>query len=70
MHKKELYGRIKGLSVSKINVPLQFRKIIDSIAPERRSWNDGEPPRFEVQLSYGKNYEPWITTVRPIGDKQ
>jgi len=63
--KKDVYGYISGLSVEYIHVPIEFRKIFDSLqekkSPDR--WKP-MPPRYKVKLTYGKRYEPWIKSVQ------
>ena len=64
-------GRITKLSITSVHVPLQFKKTIDAatMGGEKRNWNESKPPRYEVTLAYGKNYEPWIVSVRILDAK-
>ena len=64
-------GRITKLSITSVHVPLQFKKTIDAatMGGEKRNWNESKPPRYEVTLAYGKNYEPWSVSVRILDAK-
>ena len=68
--KEDREGRITKLSITSVHVPLQFKKSIDAATMgEKRNWNESKPPRYEVTLAYGKNYEPWIESVRILDAK-
>jgi len=69
--KKEIIGYITKLSVATLHVPLDQRKIFDSILVHRASQrNTILPPRYEVKLAYGSRLEPWIVSVRPLQPDQ
>jgi hypothetical protein len=66
---KEVYGHITRLSIEKIHVPLKHRKIFDAIlAQDKSPGNEFRPPRYEVELAYGRRFEPWIVSVQPLDD--
>ena len=66
--KKEAVGYISKISVDNIHVPLEFRKALDSLLVEDESRRDEEyesrPPRYRIELAYGRRFEPWIQSVR------
>jgi hypothetical protein len=63
----EVFGRISGLSVKKIHVPLKQRKMFDSILAQSKDEEDTIlTPRYEVALAFGKRLEPWIVSVKKI----
>ena len=68
-NKKSVAGFISKLSISSINVPLEHRKIFESI-PARNRYNNGiqKSPRFEATLIYGSRLEPWIKSVKSLAD--
>lgn len=61
---KEMAGYIARLSVASVYVPLNFRQTFDSILAQNKTKKNGPvPPRYEVNLAYGKRLEPWIVSV-------
>jgi len=63
-NKKEVAGHIADIRINKINVPLSYRKLFDSIEAQDKSLKRGhESPRYKVQLTYGSRFEPWIQGV-------
>ncbi len=65
----EVDGYISTLSVASINVPRQQRPIFDLILTQKKSHaSDFQPPRYEVKLMYGRRWEPWILSARPLRD--
>ena len=68
--KTEAVGYVMKLSVEKIHVPLNHRKVFDDVlAKEKSKYTDFEHPRYEVELAYGSRLEPWILSVEYL-DKQ
>lgn len=61
-HKLRLSGYISRLSIDEVNVPLSFRPLFEPMLREagRRTQST---PHYEVTLTYGKRFEPWITAV-------
>ena len=52
-----------------IHVPKEHRAPLEPLARDRKTYENrwfspGQPPRFEVTLSYGRRYEPWVSGVR------
>lgn len=69
----DFWGRISKLSIRNIYVPLKYRKVIDSVIDWKQRtdgflgvYNIYYTPRFKVELAYGKQYEPWIVSIKPI----
>ena len=58
-------GYIDGIQSAQVNVPLEYRKAIESspraITPATIA--NGEPA-FEVTVAFGKRFEPWIVAVK------
>jgi len=72
---KEPYGSITGLSISQINIPLKFRKVFNPIIKKdilkrkkSRMYHHTlqQLPRFQMELAYGKRFEPWIVSLRVL----
>jgi hypothetical protein len=64
---KKVSGRISDLSVENIHVPLKQRQVFDSILAQTKDAEDDiVPPRYEVELAFGKRLEPWIVSVKKI----
>lgn len=57
-------GNIEVIESARVNVPLEFRKAIESaprsIPPAGAA---GGGPAFEVTVAFGKRFEPWITAA-------
>lgn len=58
-------GYIEALAVPRVNVPAGYHKLFDAL-PARHDLDD--PPRFRLELAYGRRFEPWIRAVEPMGD--
>ena len=62
-------GQIKELSRERIHVPLNYRKMFDAILLEDKSTKTAfRPPRYQVELAYGRRLEPWIVSVQHLTD--
>ncbi len=68
--KPGVFGRIDRINIQSIHVPFQFRKQFDGIKvlPYVRDDDPIRPPRYAIDLAYGKRLEPWIETVRKLSD--
>ena len=65
--KNEVSGFISRLSVASIYVPLEHRQILDSIISQKKSKKiEFGPPRYEIALAYGRRFEPWVVSVKPM----
>ena len=63
-NRKEVVGYIADIRINKINVPLSYRKLFDSIEAQDKSLKHGdESPPYKVQVIYGSRFEPWIQRV-------
>ncbi len=66
----EVYGYIPKLSVASINVPRKHRPIFDLILTQNRArGSEFRAPRYEVNVMYGRRWEPWIMSARPLHDR-
>jgi hypothetical protein len=56
-------GYIDGIQNAQVNVPLEFRKAIETVSHPRppASVPGGAP--FEVTVAFGKRFEPWIVAA-------
>lgn len=66
---KKVAGHITGLSIEKIHVPLRHRQVFDAVLKESRipEENGIRAPRYQVELAYGGRLEPWLVSVRHMG---
>ena len=55
-------GRIGELAVARISVPHALRGAMDGID---RSALDSGRATFEMDVAWGRRFEPWVTAVRP-----
>jgi Domain of unknown function (DUF4824) len=63
-NKKEAVGHIADIRIDKINVPLSYRKLFDSIEAQDKSEKRGQrSPRYKVQVTYGSRFEPWVQRI-------
>ncbi|MGE4560726.1 MAG: DUF4824 family protein [Desulfobulbus sp.] len=58
-------GMIRGLRPAKLHLPLEQRRQVDRLL-ERNHLNrsEGNLPRYEVEVVYGKRDQPWIGSIR------
>ncbi len=65
---QDVSGHIQRLHIDTIHVPLQFRQLFDNMSFPHSSRRDAppKPPRFAVNLNYGKRIEPWIESVQKL----
>jgi hypothetical protein len=61
-----LRGSIQGLSIKKINIPLQHARLLLPLM-ERANRKRGEKhARYSIDLHYGQRYEPWVMAVKEL----
>ncbi len=80
-NKREVMGSITGIRIDRINVPLTYRKVFDSILAHDKYKKDEQTgfrnkfntharrkksPRYKVELAYGSRFEPWIQRVEEL----
>lgn len=61
-------GHIEIIENARVNVPLEFRKMIESAPrsiPSVGVPSDGPP--FEVTVAFGRRFEPWIVAASAVG---
>lgn len=59
------YGRLQGLNLQRIHLPLPQRRLVERfLGDESRSKEEGNLPRYEVELVYGSHGYPWIGEIR------
>jgi hypothetical protein len=57
-------GNIEGVQNAQVNVPLEFRKALESAHPSiPPAGVAGGVPAFEVTVAFGKRFEPWIVAA-------
>ena len=62
--KRVVVGRITDIRIDKINAPLSYRKLFDSIqAQDKSGKREQKGPRYKVEVAYGSRFEPWIQRV-------
>jgi len=68
-NQQQVAGVIASVSIDSIHVPLEHRRVIDSLVQQGKgAQGEGKTPRYAVQLAYGSRLEPWITAVRPFSE--
>lgn len=58
-----LRGRINRLEIEEIYVPPPHNRLLAALPTDRQSVDF---PRFAVVIAYGRNYEPWVVSVRKL----
>ena len=59
-------GKITGLFIESINVPLAYRNALPAIEKGLDRNRESEGPRFKIRVAFGKRTEPWVTGVELI----
>jgi hypothetical protein len=60
---KQLMGTISGLSVTAINVPVDFRQGFQQSDRAAGFGTIGQPRHFEAEVAFGRRLEPWIRAL-------
>jgi hypothetical protein len=61
-------GYIEVVENLRVNVPLEFRKAIESAPRSIPSAGvPGDGPAFEVTVAFGRRFEPWIVAASGVG---
>lgn len=64
----EVTGQISKLSVETLHVPRDQRTSVDGLlAPNQSGRNGLQPPRYAAVVAYGRQFEPWIVSIHPLG---
>lgn len=64
-----LEGWVVGLLPSQVSVPRPTNRLLAGFLrtfEEAEKKSSGEP-RFSARIRWGKNYEPWVDDIRPLG---
>ena len=59
-------GRITGLSIKEVNVPLEYRRVFEPLQANNNFRRDPVPPRYAIKLAFGRRLEPWIVDVSAL----
>jgi len=59
-------GYIKSLSITHINIPLDYHDVLKPAMDEGYRSEENQPPRYEVTLNIGQRLEPWVVGVRGL----
>jgi hypothetical protein len=67
-----LRGRVDRLLVADLHVPRELHTPLLGLPPTHFNYRYDGPeetprPRYEVEVRWGRQYEPWVTKVRLIG---
>jgi len=67
--KRSPAGHISRLSIERINVPLKFRRDLDSLpAVKKPGTGSSGAVSYSIELAYGSRFEPWIRSVQGCGE--
>ena len=56
-------GYIENLDARSVNVPLDWRGMLDGVQPETYGSRLGEIKHFDATLAFGQRLEPWLVSV-------
>lgn len=66
-------GYVKEILINRIHVPREFQEELKKLYQAKHKKNDSKrnryqptEPTYEVSLTFGSRYEPWITALRPL----
>ena len=59
-------GYIKTLSITNINIPLEYHDALQPALDESYKQGKNLPPRYEITLNIGKRLEPWVVGVKEL----
>jgi hypothetical protein len=62
-----LQSRIGRLSLQQVYVPRRFHAALET-ATESERRRQFDPPRYQVELRWGRRLEPWVTNITPLPD--
>lgn len=63
----KIHSRIVRLLPQRVYVPRRFHAALEAATgSERRRF--GDPPRYRVELYWGRRFEPWIARITPLPD--
>lgn len=61
------YGRLQRLTPERIHLPhAQRRQLERLLGEESRSHQEGNLPRYEVELVYGRHGYPWVSEIQGV----
>ncbi|HEB56590.1 MAG TPA: DUF4824 family protein [Gammaproteobacteria bacterium] len=55
-------GIVKEVAVTRVNVPLEYRRVFEPFMVNEAGDRDRDPG-YQVTLAYGKRFEPWVVEV-------
>ena len=58
--KPRIVGHIEAANIEEINVPLEYRNVLDPLLARKRTSRQDSSPRYIVKLNVGRRLEPWI----------
>lgn len=64
--KPRLSGMIDSLEIQEVNVPLEYRHVLDPFLADNSGLRTDRPPRYTVKLIVGRRLEPWIKEVSTL----
>ncbi len=60
-------GIIHGLQPAQLHLPLQYKQQLDRILDGKiQETAKDKQPRYEAEVVYGKRFEPWVDSIRPL----
>jgi hypothetical protein len=57
------FGYISDLDMGKVNVPVSYAKVFESVPRQRSLRRTEAGPRFEATIAFGKRLEPWLQSA-------
>ncbi|MES9990661.1 MAG: DUF4824 family protein [Candidatus Thiodiazotropha sp.] len=63
INENSIQGNIRGLSISSLNVPLDYHSILVPLIDLDSNHKQPKDPRYSVKLAIGQRLEPWVKEV-------
>lgn len=61
------WGYLEKLSVESVNVPHEFRQVLEPVLRRGAGYPNRKAPPFEATVVFGKRFEPWMTAAGAVG---
>ena len=65
----QLTGYLSEVINERISVPPEFRPMLGAV-PRMSTWGEVSASRFEIDLAFGRRFEPWIVAVSNAENKK
>lgn len=68
-NRSQVAGYISQLSVESVNVPHEFRQVLEPVLQRGAGYPNRKAAPYEVTVAFGKRFEPWMTAAGAVAPK-